>query len=132
MIEYLERGSPRLRQKARAESDEAWDQQTKPLLLSLNALLDGATGKIFSGQTTEPISVDSSAVCIDVSAIDGNNAEMKAAVMMSCWSNAFGAIQASHILADAGLEKQKYFSVTLDEMWQVMGAAPQMVQKSTL
>ncbi len=129
LIEYLERGSPRLRQKARAESDEAWDQQTKPLLLSLNALLDGATGKIFSGQTTEPISVDSSAVCIDVSAIDGNNAEMKAAVMMSCWSNAFGAIQASHILADAGLEKQKYFSVTLDEMWQVMGAAPQMVQK---
>ena len=31
------------------------------------------------------------------------------------------------MLADAGLGPQKYFSVTLDEMWQVLSSAPGMV-----
>ena len=54
-------------------------------------------------------------------------AKMKAAVMMACWASAFGAIEAAHMLADAGLAPQRYFSATLDEMWQVLSAAPGMV-----
>lgn len=96
-------------------------------MLSLNSLLDGLTGRIFSGQTTTPIEVDSPAVCIDVSAVDRGDSAMKAAVMMACWSSAFGAIEAAHMLADAGLAPQRYFSVTLDEMWQVLSSAPGMV-----
>ncbi len=127
LIEILEEGSTNLRKKARARTDEAWQERIDDLVLSLNALLDGATGQIFAGQTTDPIQVDSTAVCIDVSAVDRGDSSMKAAVMMACWSSAFGAIEASHMLADAGLGDQKYFSVTLDEMWQVLSSAPDMV-----
>lgn len=127
LIDLLEEGTPELRKKARARTDEAWDRRVDDLVLSLNALLDGQTGQIFDGQTTTPIDVDSTAVCIDVSAIDRGDAAMKAAVMMACWSNAFGAIEASHLLADAGLGPQRLFSVVLDEMWQVLSSAPGMV-----
>lgn len=127
LIGHLEAGSDLLMAKGRARSKSQWDSRIDSLVLSLNSLLDGATGQIFSGQTTTPIDVDSPAVCIDVSAIDRGDAAMKAAVMMACWSAAFGAIEASHMLADAGLGVPKYFSATLDEMWQVLSSAPGMV-----
>lgn len=127
LIDLLEEGTAQLRKKARARSDEAWDRRVDDLVLSLNSLLDGQTGQIFAGQTTTPIDVDATAVCIDVSAIDRGDAAMKAAVMMACWSNAFGAIEAAHLLADAGLGPQRLFSVVLDEMWQVLSSAPGMV-----
>lgn len=127
LIDFLETGTPTLRKKARAATQEQWNERIDALILSLNALLDGATGNIFNGPTSVPIEVDSSAVCIDVSAIDSGDAAMKAAVMMACWSSAFGAITASHLLADAGLAEQKYFSAVLDELWQVLSSAPGMV-----
>lgn len=127
LINLLEQGPEHLRELARARDNAAWDVRVDDLVLSLNALLDGQTGKIFSGQTTTPIEVDSTAVCIDVSAIDRGDAAMKAAVMMACWSAAFGAIEAAHMLADAGLAPQTIFSATLDEMWQVLSSAPGMV-----
>ena len=127
LIGLLDSGDEELRHLGRARSKEAWFERVDNLVLSLSALLDGQTGRIFDGQTTVPINVDSTAVCIDVSAIDQGDAALKAAVMMACWSNAFGAIEAAHTLADAGLAKQKYFSVTLDEMWQVLASAPGMV-----
>lgn len=129
LIEHLEKGSERLWQLARARESEQWDSRVDALILSLNSLLDGATGRIFSGQTTTPINVDSTAVCIDVSAIDRGDSAMKAAVMMASWSSAFGAIEASHMLSDAGLEPQRYFTVTLDELWQVLASAPGMVSQ---
>lgn len=129
LIDHIEQGSDDLRVKGRARTDEQWDARIDALVLSLNSLLDGQTGRIFSGQTTTPIEVDSPAVCIDVSAIDRGDSAMKAAVMMACWSNAFGAIEAAHMLADAGLAPQRYFSVTLDEMWQVLSSAPGMVSR---
>ena len=129
LIALLEKGTPELRRKARARSDEAWDSRVDNLILSLNSLLDGQTGQIFDGQTTNPINVDATAVCIDVSAIDSGDESMKAAVMMACWSNAFGAVEAAHLLADAGLGPQRLFSVVLDEMWQVLSSAPGMVER---
>lgn len=127
LIALLERGSDHLRALARVRDDEGWNRRVDDLVLSLNALLDGQTGQIFSGQTTTPIEVNSTAVCIDVSAIDRGDSAMKAAVMMACWSSAFGAVEAAHMLADAGLAPQKIFSVTTDEMWQVLSSAPGMV-----
>ena len=129
LIDHLEAGSDLLMAKGRSRTKAEWDARIDSLILSLNSLLDGATGQIFSGQTSTPIDVDSPAVCIDVSAIDRGDAAMKAAVMMACWSAAFGAIEASHMLADAGLGTQKYFSATLDEMWQVLSSAPGMVNQ---
>ncbi|MCQ9334912.1 ATP/GTP-binding protein [Corynebacterium phoceense] len=127
LIARLEQGSETLRSLGRARTTEQWNARIDALVLSLNSLLDGQTGRIFAGQTTTPIEVNSPAVCIDVSAVDRGDAAMKAAVMMACWSSAFGAIEAAHMLADAGLGPQRYFSVTLDEMWQVLSSAPGMV-----
>lgn len=127
LISQIEQGSDQLREKARAATDLEWKERVDPLLLSLHSLLDGATGQIFGGQTTEPIDVTSPAVCIDVSAIDRGDKAVKAAVMIACWSNAFGSIEASHVLADAGMAKQRYFAVCLDELWQTLAAAPGLV-----
>lgn len=127
LISQIERGSDKLKEKARADSDEEWKQRVDPLLLSLNALLDGVTGQIFGGHTTDPIDVAAPAVCIDVSAIKRDAADVKSAVMIACWGNAFGSIEAAHTLAEAGLGPQRYFAICLDELWQTLGAAPGLV-----
>lgn len=129
LIALLETGTPDMRERARARDDDAWNARVDNLILSLNSLLDGQTGRIFSGQTTTPIDVDATAVCIDVSAIDSGDSAMKAAVMMACWSSALGAVEASHLLADAGLGPQRLFSVVMEEMWQVMSSASGMVDE---
>lgn len=127
LIDHLAQGSAQLRKKGCCRTKAEWYELTDPLIRSLNALLDGPTGQIFAGETSTPIHVDSTAVCIDVSSIDRGDESMKAAVMMAAWASAFGAIEAAHMLADAGLGPQRYFSATLDEMWQVLSAAPGMV-----
>lgn len=127
LIDFLEVGSKNLKKIARARTPEKWEERIDDLVLSLNSLLDGATGQIFAGQTTTPIRIDTTAVCIDVSAIDRGDKAVKAAVMMACWNSAFGAIEAAHMLTDAGLEPQRYFAIALDELWQVLASAPGMV-----
>lgn len=127
LIRQIEEGSETLKEKARADTEEEWKQRVDPLLMSLNALLDGVTGTIFGGQTTDPIDVSAPAVCIDVSAIKRDDADVKSAVMIACWGNAFGSIEAAHTLAEAGLGPQRYFAICLDELWQTLGAAPGLV-----
>lgn len=129
LIEQLEQGSEQLRRKAQTKTDQEWSWRVTPLLLSLNSLLDGQTGQIFGGHTTTPIDVDSKVVCMDVSAVERGDASMKAAVILSAWGSAFGAVEAAHLLSDVGLRKQKYFALTLDEMWQTLGAAPGLVER---
>ncbi|KQB84071.1 AAA-like domain protein [Corynebacterium oculi] len=129
LIAQIDQGSQSLRTMLRARSDQEWHERTDALLLSLNSLLDGATGKIFSGQTTEPIDVSAPAVCIDVSALDSTDRSTKAAVVVACWSNAFGSIEAAHVLADAGLAEQRYFGIVLDEMWQTLAVGAGMVSE---
>ncbi|CAB0638080.1 ATP/GTP-binding protein [Corynebacterium diphtheriae] len=73
LIEYMEAGSDSLRHKGRARTDDEWAARIDNLMLSLNALLDGATGRIFTGQTTTPIDVDATAVCIDFSTREVDN-----------------------------------------------------------
>lgn len=129
LVHQLEHPTEAMMAKARARDLDEWAMRCDSLILSLNALLNGATGEIFSGHTTSPISVDSTAVVMDVSAVDRGDSSMKAAVILSAWSAAFGAVEAAHTLADCGLRPQKYFALTLDEMWQTLGAAPGIVER---
>ena len=68
-------------------------------------------------------------ICIDVSSLDRGDTTLKAAVMLSCWADAYGTVEAAHLLADAGLDRQRLFLLALDELWQVIGAGPGMVAR---
>lgn len=130
LIDYIEQGSDELFEQLRAKDKEVYEGRITRLSLSLRSMLEGAVGRIFSGQTTTPIDVSSPAVCIDVSGIDRGDQAMKAAVLMACWSSAFGAIEAAHVMHDAGLARERLYCVTMDELWQVLAAAPGMVQQT--
>lgn len=129
LIDWLDNPSETLKRKARARNDEQWNYRVDDLMLSLNALTDGATGRIFADHTTTHIDIDATAVCIDVSAVAKGDDAMKAAVVLSAWSDGFGTIEACNILADCGLEEQRYFAITLDEMWQTLSVGVGLVDR---
>ncbi len=126
LIDRLAEGSEALYHTVVVTGAEEYHQLMSPLLRSLYALLNGVTGEIFAGQTTTPINVDAPVICIDMSVFDDGDTDVKAAVIMSCWSAALGAATAAKLLADAGLREQKVFVLSLDELWAVLAAAPAM------
>lgn len=126
----IEAGSAALRQSAVAADDQEYRATMRPLVQSLRSLLDGVLGDIFADHTTFDIDLGAPAVCIDVSSIDREDTGLKAAVMMSCWSDSYGSMEASHLLSDAGLrDRQTLYMSILDELWQTLGAAPALVDR---
>lgn len=129
LVDLIRRGNDSLRDKTSSTDAEHYRRQVHALVLSLNALTDGSLGQIFAGHTTTPIDVSAPAICIDVSAVARGDKKLKAAVLLACWSDAYGAMEAAHVLADCDLSPQKYFLAILDELWQVLGAGAGMVQR---
>ena len=104
---------------------EDYEVEIRPLRRSLKAIIDGPMGSIFNAQTTDPINLNSPCIDIDVSAVPENNAQLRAAVMLISWQNAFAAIEGHHVLSDNGIHDKVVFDLIGDELWQLLEASPE-------
>lgn len=102
---------------------------TDRLQRSLLALVSGAFGDVFAGQTTTPLNLDAPAVCMDTSAIADTDERLQGAALAACWNEGFAAVLAAQALTDAGLRPQRIFFAILDELWRLLRAGEGMVDR---
>lgn len=102
------------------EDASAYAELTTGLRRSLQAVLEGPLGRMYDGQSTARLSVDTPMVSVDISAVSRQSANVLSSAMLASWSEMFSTIEAANALADAGLEPQRNYLVVLDEMWRAM------------
>lgn len=133
LVELIESAPPELMRKAHARDEQRYQDKSDSLLEILEALLDGELGEVFSEQTSTPLDLSGPrppvAVCVDISGLDVGDDKLEAAVMLACWEDGFGAVEAAHILADCGLRPPRQFVAILDEFWRVLSSGPGMVSR---
>ncbi|MCC3318431.1 hypothetical protein [Nocardia africana] len=129
LADVISAGGAELHEDAGAYTEDEYQSATIHLRRSLRALTRGNFGQVFNGHTTTPLDLDSVAICVDVSHIPKNDKKLKAAVMLASWSAGFGAVESLNLLAEVGVEKQRYFQVVMDELWQVLGLGDFMIER---
>ena len=129
LIDFIRSGNDDLQRALFVADAGEYRRTVRPLVQTLESLTDGVMGQVFAEHTTTKIDLDAPAICIDVSAIARGDQALKAGVLLACWSDAYGTMNAAHVLADCGLAPQRYFLAILDEMWATLGAGAGMVQR---
>lgn len=129
LIDFIRVGNEALRRALFVADADEYRRTVRTLVQTLESLTDGVMGQVFAEHTTTKIDLDAPAICIDVSAIARGDQSLKAGVLLACWSDAYGSMEAAHVLADCGLAPQRYFLAILDEMWATLGAGAGMVQR---
>ncbi|MFF0494331.1 hypothetical protein ACFYTQ_35385 [Nocardia sp. NPDC004068] len=122
-------GGRELQLDAAASNAEQYEAAIIPLRRSLRALTQGTFGQVFNGPTSTPLDISAVGVCVDVSHIAKGDKKLKAAVMLASWNQGFSAIEALNLLAELGLDRQRYFQVVMDELWQVLSLGEFMIQR---
>jgi len=106
--------------------DDVYTHMTAPLLRTMNALLNGPFGDVFSGHNSEAMSLDAPGVCIDVSSIPETDQALLGAALLASWNHGFGTIRAMQELSDAGLMPFVHYCAVLDEFWKALRSGPGM------
>lgn len=131
LLALVREAPDRLREVALSRgSMSRYQQVTEELEITLQALLRGRMGKIFSERHTTPMLMDRSVV-FDVSPLNRENEdeELQAAVLLSCWSYGFATVEISQSLADVGVAPRRYYSLIMDELWRALQVSSGMVQR---
>ena len=103
---------------------------TLRLRQTLTAIIDGPFGSIFNAQSDEPLDVRSGRpICIDLSQVPEGNATLRAAALLTCWSDGFAAIEAAHLLSDHQLAEKRKFHAIMDELARVLSAGAGIVDR---
>ena len=110
-------------------NDDRYKGITENLEASLISLTSGGRlGETFAHPTDVPMLRDRPVV-YDVSSIDDSDTDMRAAILLACWSAGFGTVNIANALADASLEPQRHYLVVLDELWRALRSYRGMVDR---
>jgi hypothetical protein len=120
LVKLLHEPTEAMRDAILTDTAEAYADLTKGLRRSLQAVLEGPLGRMFDGQSTARLSIDTPMVSVDVSAVSRQSESVLSSAMLASWSEMFSTIEAANALADADLEPQRNYLVVLDEMWRAM------------
>lgn len=126
----IEDRHPEIRRVIRDRGDEGrYDERTERLIDALQGLgHEGAFGSTFASQTTIPMVLDRPVV-FDMSEVDDNDLRLQAGLQLVCWSYGSAAVHGAKIMAKAGLAPERIYVLVMDELWRVLRASLQMVDR---
>ncbi|GAA1250117.1 ATPase [Janibacter melonis] len=112
----------------RGDTDR-YDARVERLLDALQGLgPKGPFGDTFAQQTSVPMVLDRPVV-FDMSGVDEDDLRMQAALQLVCWSYGSAVVQGAKIKAEAGLGPERIYVLVMDELWRVLRASLQMVDR---
>lgn len=130
LLLIVQHGPAELREVAVDRGDwNRYQEITRGLEASLISLAKGGRlGSTFAHPTSNPMRMDRPVV-YDVSAIRETDTDLRAAVLLACWSNGFATVNVANMLADCGLAPRRHYFVIMDELWQALRAGQGMVDR---
>ena len=129
LLDVIRQAPPTLRAAALDRGDaRRYAAVTEELEISLMALMSGRLGAIFAERTTTPMMMDR-CVVFDVSALKEEEADVQAAVLLSCWSYGFATVEIAQTLADAGVAPRRGYGLVMDELWRILRVSAGMVER---